>query len=330
MDPMRFDQLAKVFADSSSRRATIRRLGAAIVAAAVGAGLPVGRALGQGDPVAAQTCGGDWQGPLVNLPPGTIALGGDCQVHALGCRDFDADGICTQSYLTADCQVVEGGECPCPPPQPVCGPDSTFEQDGDLGSQEARDCTREEKKCYEDCQNECVSGGVPPGQCRRLCCRECRCCPASPPPPPPPGPYWDSLTGKCSNRTEGIAVYSAVLRNIPAGADWADTCFNTPGTQPPVEGRKPRRCPQRGVQYGEWDVQDESCSTHKCRGDCVPGPYSCAGWLEWYTCWCPSPIDPHISCPDTNASWFVGTCNQCYTTTCGDQIGGFKLPRPCP
>jgi hypothetical protein len=153
MDPKQFDQFARLFARDVSRRTAVRRFGASIATAAVAAGLPVGRVLAQ------------QEGDVGELPPGIQPLRGACQLLTLGCRDFDGDGICTSIYLTSDCQVVEGGECSCPPPSTV----------GSAELAANATCSGEGLACYEDCHGGCVESGARPPVCARTCARSCGC-----------------------------------------------------------------------------------------------------------------------------------------------------------
>jgi hypothetical protein len=120
MDAGRFDLLAKGFARDVSRRTAVRRFGVSLATIAGVTRLSSGRALAQDAPAADQQGDEEPEGPVEEVPSDTQPLRGRCQPHSLGCKDFDGDGICTANYLTADCEVVEGRECRCPPPPPTC------------------------------------------------------------------------------------------------------------------------------------------------------------------------------------------------------------------
>jgi hypothetical protein len=277
MNPDRFDRLSRLLARGVSRRGALRRVSAGIGTAAIAAGLSAARARVPNAAVTAQTCSENWEGPLVDLPPDTQMLGGDCQAHALGCRDFDGDGICTKSYLTAECMLAEAGQCPCPPPQPVCSPEGAYEPADETQLVPEACCDPDGLACYEGCHGSCVEGGGRPPVCARTCSSPrvcgCRPCPG-PHPTPQPGPQrWGRHGNSCSEDWNQTRIYSAILWDIPPGQDWKATCWKTPGWEPPVAGRLPDRCPTSAFQWGEWDVPDPSCPG--CKRPCYAYQVGC-------------------------------------------------------
>lgn len=177
MDPKRFDMLARMFAHDVSRRTALRRVGVSLASAAVAGGVPAGRALAQ-DASAAQEGDEDGEGPVDEPPRDARPLRGDCQPHGLGCRDWDGDGVCAIGFLTADCEIVEGRECRCPPPPPVCTCQRICRSaSGGITTTEIR-CSSLQQSAEEDASGALVGENPPrpPGGCCTECddvCQEC-------------------------------------------------------------------------------------------------------------------------------------------------------------
>lgn len=69
--------------------------------------------------------------------------------------------------------------------------------------------------------------------------------------------HWGPPSRTC--RQGGVLQLSSVLRDIPAGKDWAEACQETPASW--AGGRPPDRCPKGAFQYGEWDT--EGCEVYR-------------------------------------------------------------------
>jgi hypothetical protein len=184
MDSGRFERVARFLAQDFSRRNAVRRAGVGIGAAISGVGFPIGRALAQDATPKPQEGNEALQGQEAELPPDLQPLRDSCELSALGCRDFDADGICATSYLTPSCQVVEGELCPCPAPIPDEGGELESDQTGDQERRTESRCTPEQVTCYGDCFSSCEVQGRrttgAPGGCARICTRKCGCKPVIP------------------------------------------------------------------------------------------------------------------------------------------------------
>jgi hypothetical protein len=74
-------------------------------------------------------------------------------------------------------------------------------------------------------------------------------------------PRWGDFKDDAC-RGDGLRQYSAILWDIPWGADWKDACERAGATLGEWRFERPTRCVHTGnAMWGEFDVPDASCAT---------------------------------------------------------------------